>query len=278
MSFPLSLPVNKPLITVTHPTPSLWIIELHNGPDSRLTTELINDGLKPALDVVERDWRVGYNAAKKSKDKSSAKGALIIVGNRGQDKFFSNGLAFDKLVSDPPSFANFFPLVFNPLMRRLLTFPIPTIAAINGHSFAAGTILALCCDYRVMTDGSQRSAWVCMNEIHFGAPLPLSFTAAISTKLVDARLQRKMLLEGHRFSPTEALESGIVDFLVKGGTDAVLGKAQQVAESVMELPKLGVYGLIKRELYRDLIETTSRDARRADVSVEDAAAKAKYKL
>jgi enoyl-CoA hydratase/carnithine racemase len=68
-------------------------------------------------------------------------------------------------------------------MKRLLSFPseeasgnlhtlemltiriVPTIAAINGHCFAAGMILALCCDYRVMTDGSERNAWMCMNEV-----------------------------------------------------------------------------------------------------------------
>jgi enoyl-CoA hydratase/carnithine racemase len=39
---------------------------------------------------------------------------------------------------------------------------VPTIAAINGHAFAAGFILALACDYRVMTSGR---AWCSMNEV-----------------------------------------------------------------------------------------------------------------
>jgi hypothetical protein len=69
-------------------SPALWVIELHNGDDSRLTHELINHGLKPALDAVERDWRTA-RLAKKTDDASH--GALVIVGKRGQDKFFSNG-------------------------------------------------------------------------------------------------------------------------------------------------------------------------------------------
>ena len=73
-------------------------------------------------------------------------------------------------------------MTFNPLLARLLTFPrmtsfvflkrdqftrvpVPTIAAINGHCFAGGFMLALTCDYRVMTDGSSRRAWLCMNEV-----------------------------------------------------------------------------------------------------------------
>ena len=62
--------------------------------------------MKPALDTVEREWRdiwrkaeAGRAKAKKEKrpegseDKSSldGSGALIIIGRRSQDKFFSNG-------------------------------------------------------------------------------------------------------------------------------------------------------------------------------------------
>ena len=43
---------------------------------------------------------------------------------------------------------------------------VPIIAAVNGHSFAGGMVLAMACDYRVMTDGSKRNAWMCMNEVN----------------------------------------------------------------------------------------------------------------
>jgi hypothetical protein len=74
--------------------PSLWIIELHNGQDNRLTVDLVDNGLKPALDTVEREWRGQWRAAQKAKDKDGGKGALIIIGRRDQDKFFSNGESF----------------------------------------------------------------------------------------------------------------------------------------------------------------------------------------
>lgn len=43
-----------------------------------------------------------------------------------------------------------------------MTFPLITIAAINGHCFAGGMLLALCCDYRLMTTGR---GWMSMNEV-----------------------------------------------------------------------------------------------------------------
>ena len=109
MAESISFPTGNPLLTVTHrrfslsllyilklticylAKPSLWIIELHNGQDNRLTQELINKGLMPAFDMVEREWRGQLRAARESNDKEGGKGSLIIVGRRDQDKFFSNG-------------------------------------------------------------------------------------------------------------------------------------------------------------------------------------------
>ena len=52
-------------------------------------------------------------------------------------------------------------------------------------------------------------------------------------------------LEGHRFTPQEALNLGLVDHIVKGDTTAVLAKATDVAESVSSNAQMGVWGLIK---------------------------------
>ncbi|KAI0925905.1 hypothetical protein AcV5_008512 [Taiwanofungus camphoratus] len=275
MPYPIGLPAERSLVTVTHPTPSIWLIELHSGEDSRLTDVLFDKALHPALDIVERDWRERWRIAQKNKDKDGGRGALVIVGKRDQSKFFSNGFDYESVVKSPASVINFMPLVVNPFFRRLITFPIPTVAAINGHAFAAAVMLSLCCDYRVMTDGSSRNTWLCMNEIHFGAGWPLSFAAILRAKVPDPRVQRKVALEGHRFTPREALEAGIVDHIVKGDTEAVVAKAQEVAESVSGLSKQGSWGLIKRDLYRDVLEASARDVVQSTVGTDDAAAKAR---
>ena len=68
----------------------LWILELHHGVDNRLTQEFIHKAFLPALDAVEREWRVAQRAAVKKPQEG--RGALIIVGKKDQDKFFSNGV------------------------------------------------------------------------------------------------------------------------------------------------------------------------------------------
>ncbi|KAI0787879.1 ClpP/crotonase [Fomes fomentarius] len=294
MSYPVSFPDNNPLVTVTNPSASTWVIELHNGADNRLTDTLLTKALKPALDVVEKHWWDNWRTGQAKKDESLCKGAVILVGNRKQDKFFSNGLDFANATKDPSFKTNFFPreyddhaqsqaysqvhppkVTYNPIMLRLLTFPIPVIAAVNGHSFAGGMVLALACDYRVMTDGSKRNAFICMNEIHFGAGIPIGLIAVLQGKIRNPQTLRKVILEGHRFTPKEALEQGIVDHIVEGNTEDVLKAAQTLAAKVESLAKTGAWGVNKRELHRDIIESIRRDVQAVDVQADCAAAKAR---
>lgn len=62
--------------------------------------------------------------------------------------------------------------------------PVPTIAALNGHCFAGGMMLSVCCDYRVMTDGSKRNAWMCMNEVRIPRVL---YPQPLTTRAESAR-------------------------------------------------------------------------------------------
>lgn len=56
-------------------------------------------------------------------------------------------------------------------------------------------MLALCCDYRVMTDGEKRNSWMCMNEVR--AP-PFGDRTGILNALIESRSILVHL--GHRHS------------------------------------------------------------------------------
>jgi hypothetical protein len=72
-------------------SPIVWQIELHNGVDNRLVKSLINDAFKPALQIVEREWRKERAEGRAKQDKNAGTAALVIVGRLDQEKFFSNG-------------------------------------------------------------------------------------------------------------------------------------------------------------------------------------------
>ena len=96
-----------------------------------------------------------------------------------------------------------------------------------------------------MTDGAKRNAWMCMNEVDFGAPWPVSFAAVTRAKVSGIR---SFALEGHRFTPPEARDAGLVDEIVSGGTQGVLKRAREIAEEKAPKAREGVWGMIKVRL------------------------------
>ena len=63
--------------------------------------------------------------------------AALITTSEG--KFYSNGLDLEHALSTPGFFEDY----YLALMERFLTFRIPTVAALNGHAFAGGCMMAL---------------------------------------------------------------------------------------------------------------------------------------
>jgi enoyl-CoA hydratase/carnithine racemase len=74
---------------------------------------------------------------------------------------------------------------------------------------------------------------------------PLSLAAIVRVKVGDGRLHRKIALEGHRFTPQEALDAGLVDQIVAGNTETVLASAVSLGDRVGPIAKEGVWGIIK---------------------------------
>ena len=74
--------------------------------------------------------------------------ALVAVGS---EKFFSNGLDLDHIGANPN---DLLPYLFrvHSLFTRILSMPCATVAAQNGHMFAAGAMLAICHDHRIMRE------------------------------------------------------------------------------------------------------------------------------
>jgi enoyl-CoA hydratase/carnithine racemase len=75
--------------------------------------------------------------------------------------------------------------------------------------------------------------------VHFGAAWPLSFTEILNAKVGSPAVRRRVALEGHRFTPSEALKVGMVDRLanltgasVGNGTEKVLEEAMKFAKEV----------------------------------------------
>ena len=74
---------------------------------------------------------------------------VVVVG---EGRFWSNGLDLAWVDAHTKSESIAFTRELNQVMAMLLCFPVPTIAALNGHWCAAGGMMGLCFDYRVMSE------------------------------------------------------------------------------------------------------------------------------
>ena len=69
--------------------------------------------------------------------------------------------------------------------------------------------------------------------------------AVLQAKAPNPQTLRKITLEGHRFSPAEALSLGLVDRIAPGGTEELLAAAAEMAKEVGALAKTGAWGVNK---------------------------------
>ena len=134
---------------------------------------------------------------------------LILHGKEG---FFSAGLDLITLYDCNEDEVRRFWYTFMDTIRALVAFDKPAVAAISGHSPAAGCVLACCCDTRVMADGDFI---IGLNEVPVGLIVPESIFQLYGFWLGTAQAYR-YLLEGKLLRPQEALQAGLVDEVVAG--------------------------------------------------------------
>jgi Delta3-Delta2-enoyl-CoA isomerase len=121
-------------------------------------------------------------------------------------KFFSNGLDLDWLGGHGDQMAAYIARV-QQLFARVLALPVVTVAALQGHTFAAGAMLALAHDHRMMR--ADRGFW-CLPEVDLGMPFAAGMAALIRARLTPQAAHEAMVT-GRRYGGGDALAAGIVD-------------------------------------------------------------------
>ena len=210
----------------------VFVVRMQAG-ENRFNPPVL-DGLEAALSEVEA---------------AEGPAALVLTG---EGKFFSNGLDIEWM-STAGDEAGVALRRVHALYSRLLAFPAYTVAAVNGHMFAGGAMLALACDDRVMR--SDRG-YFCLPEADIGLPFTDGMAALILGRL-DHVAARESMLTGRRYNAEEALERRIVD--------AVTSEEQVVPDSIERAGAHAgkpreVLAAIKRRIYSDALAALDKDA------------------
>ena len=201
------------------------------------------------MDDDENRWNTTFvRAFSKALDEvESSEGAASLVTTSSSAKFFSNGLDLEWRMSEGEHRGgdrDAFGAEFMTLMGRIITLPVPSIAAINGHAFGAGFMCALCHDIRFMREDR---GFACANEVEIGMVIPNPELALFRHKLPMNTFFETVQL-ARRWTGPDAVASGVAQQAYPLGSllDNAISRAA-------ELARLGanrkVYGRMKESIY-----------------------------
>jgi len=216
--------------TLSH-TPPVYTLFLKNGGACSLS---FIAGFNTALDAVEASQGPACLII-------SGDGKSFSTGFQPEGFFSGNAALRDDLLSRSVS-----------LLGRIACLPVPTAAAINGHAFGFGAMLALACDRRIMR--SDRG-FFCLPELDLQVAIPRPMMELLKLKLRHTVLC-DLLFSGRRIGGQEAFGLGIVDAACP--LAELMARAHAMVQPLAEKDR-ATLGAIKRELYRQFLDTVPRD-------------------
>jgi enoyl-CoA hydratase/carnithine racemase len=204
---------------------SVWILRMRDG-ENRFNAGSVT-AINEALDQA-----------------GSADGPCALV-TTGDGKFYSNGLDLDWLAAAGQDATGFLGDVHR-LLGRVIGFPAVTVAAVNGHAFAAGAMLATAHDFVIMRE--DRGYW-CLPEADLGLPLTAEMFAVIEAKL-PRRAAHEAIVTGRRYDARQAQAAGIVHWTAS--ENEVLTAAVKLARELAAKDR-AVLAEHKRLLYGEVV-------------------------
>lgn len=205
----------------------VWTLDFGDG-ENRFGPEWLS-AVDKCLDEIEAD---------------AEPAALVTIGS---GKFYSNGLDLDWLGQHLDEYAAYVDRL-HALFARILTLPVPTVAALNGHAFGGGAILAMAHDYRIMR---HDRGYLCFPEVDINIPFTPGMSALVTSKL-PPRTALTAMTSGHRYPGPQAHQDGLVD------ATADLDSLQSAASDIVR-PLAGkdrrTLGAIKQTMFSSVIES-----------------------
>jgi enoyl-CoA hydratase/carnithine racemase len=128
------------------------------------------------------------------------------------------------------------------LLARVLELDVPSVAALQGHTFAAGAMLARAHDHRVMR---ADRGYFCLPEADIKIPLTPGMSALIAARL-SPQVAHEAMTTARRHGGDDAATAGIVAEAV--GIDEVLDRAIARAAALASKDPVTL-GVIKQRLY-----------------------------
>jgi len=196
---------------------------------------------------MNRTWLDAMNAALDEVEADPTAGALVTTG---EGKFYSNGLDLEWLLRPDTEDMRQFVAEVEKLLARVIEFPLITVAGCNGHTFAAGAMLALCHDFRVMR---ADRGFFCLPEADIKIPFTPGMNSLIMKRLTITTAH-EVMVTAKRVGGEEAERKHIVHAAVPVGD--VLPRAIEMAAAAGGKDRATLQ-VIKRRMYGETIDLLS---------------------
>ncbi len=180
--------------------------------------------------------------------------ALVITSS--DEKNFCQGVDIQWLMErmaakDTQSIKDFM-YRMNDVFRTLLLYPIPVIAAINGHAFGNGAILSCACDFRYMR--SDRG-FFCFPEVDLGIPFLPGMIAWVR-KAVPQHAFHEWKYTGRRVTAPELEENHVIRKACANQEELM---NESIAFARTFVKKRGIFGEMKKRMHKHIIEIMERE-------------------
>jgi len=140
----------------------------------------------------------------------------------------------------------------NDVFRRILLFPMPVIAAINGHAFGDGSIMACCCDFRFM---KADKGFFCFPEVDIDIPF-LPGMLAMLRKAIPYYKMEDAVFSGKRMGARELEEHHMVVKACENEAD-LMKEALDFARTFQK--KRPIFGELKKRMNKNITDAMEQE-------------------
>ncbi|MCH8070174.1 MAG: enoyl-CoA hydratase/isomerase family protein [Candidatus Marinimicrobia bacterium] len=182
---------------------------------------------------------------------------VVLMGN---GRFFSAGLNIIRFMDASRDDVKEGIMALESLLYKVLTFPGPVIAVVNGHAVGGGCILSLACDYRIGVKGLIKFA---INELTIGVDLPPIALTAIR-KSIPANNLFEVVAFGKFYTPEEALSVGMLNVILP--FEAAVEYAREKVKSIAQ--SLPAFQRLKKRLVEPELEKIKEETRSVEEFVD----------
>lgn len=180
-----------------------------------------------------------------------------VVLTSSDEKNFSQGIDLAWIAprfTDPAGHADVKKFLYglNKIFSRLLTFPVPVIAAINGHAFGDGAIMACACDFRLMR---ADRGYFCFPEVDVNIPFMPGMLAVVRKAFSEPFLN-EVYLTGRRIGGEELCAQGVA---IKASPDSETLQSDAMEFAASFGKGRPVFGEIKRRKHQQILDVFEND-------------------